>query len=92
MKLRRTPLFVAAVAMYAVLVSVAPVLHHDFACHLKSPTHCTACVGSPAGSPYGSPAPATAPALPAAGAVVVIASEPAAVSSPLQVPGRSPPA
>jgi hypothetical protein len=30
--------------LYALVLVVGPVLHHDLACHLKSRTHCTACV------------------------------------------------
>jgi hypothetical protein len=37
----------AVLGLYALLVLSAPVLHHDFACHQKSPTHCVACVSSP---------------------------------------------
>ena len=33
---------------FALVLSVAPIFHHDFECHLKSPTHCPACVASPA--------------------------------------------
>lgn len=30
--------------LYALLLTVGPFGHHDLACHLKSPTHCTTCV------------------------------------------------
>jgi len=30
--------------LYAILLAVGPFSHHDLACHLKSPTHCTTCV------------------------------------------------
>lgn len=31
-------------AAYAVAVALLPLAHHDFACHLKSSTHCTTCI------------------------------------------------
>jgi disulfide bond formation protein DsbB len=37
-----------ALALYALIVAVAPAFHHDVACHLTSPTHCTACTATPA--------------------------------------------
>ena len=34
-------------AVYVVLVATLPLLHHDLACHIQSPSHCTTClVGS----------------------------------------------
>ncbi len=81
-----------ALALYALLVTVSPVLHHDLACHVKSPGHCDACV---ANSPASRAEPRTgldAPVWRAAG-------EPPAVErarehrAPLtQTSGRSPPA
>ena len=38
------------VAVYALLLAVNPILHDDLACHLKSPTHCSACTASPSAS------------------------------------------
>jgi hypothetical protein len=40
-------LTVAAVALYAVVLAVAPFEHHDLICHLKTPQHCTSCAASP---------------------------------------------
>src|SRR2546427_12189570 len=37
-------------AVYALLLAVNPILHDDLACHLKSPTHCSACTASPSAS------------------------------------------
>jgi hypothetical protein len=34
--------------IYAALLLVTPGLHHDFACHQKSRTHCTSCLSSQA--------------------------------------------
>jgi hypothetical protein len=30
--------------LYAVVLLAGPLLHHDLACHVKSRTHCTACL------------------------------------------------
>jgi hypothetical protein len=34
----------ALLVVYAVAAALLPLGHHDVACHLKSPTHCTTCV------------------------------------------------
>jgi len=39
-----------ALALYTLLASLSPALHHDLACHVKSPTHCDACVANPLAS------------------------------------------
>ena len=36
------------VALYAAVLVMAPFTHHDLACHLKNPQHCTACTSSQA--------------------------------------------
>jgi hypothetical protein len=36
-----------AIALYSVFLLTAPFEHHDLACHLKTPFHCTSCVSSP---------------------------------------------
>lgn len=36
--------------LYALVSVVAPLLHHDFACHLQSRPHCDACTASPVAS------------------------------------------
>ena len=41
---RRSQPTVAFVAMYAVVMLASGFLHHDFACHRNSPTHCTSCL------------------------------------------------
>jgi len=43
----RNAVFALAAAYLLVLV-FTPAFHHDFLCHLKSPTHCEACTASPA--------------------------------------------
>lgn len=44
------PLAFLGLAAYAVVLSASPVLHHDLACHLKTPGHCDACATSPLAS------------------------------------------
>jgi hypothetical protein len=34
--------------VYAMVVCASPLFHHDFECHLKSPSHCPACLAQPA--------------------------------------------
>lgn len=79
------------VALYGVLLMAAPVLHHDFACHQKSPTHCGSCTASPS-APFASAHTVVAPALTRLGRVAV--DGPASVTvrpAPTQL-GRAPPA
>jgi hypothetical protein len=35
-----------SVAFYVLVLLMAPSLHHDFACHQNSRTHCTSCLTS----------------------------------------------
>jgi hypothetical protein len=35
-----------AIGLYALVLAAAPAFHHDLACHVKSPTHCTTCLVS----------------------------------------------
>jgi hypothetical protein len=81
----------AVVALYGVLLMAAPALHHDFACHQKSPTHCGSCTASPS-APQASTGPVIATALRVLGHVAV--DGPAGLSAgpaPTQL-GRAPPA
>jgi hypothetical protein len=36
------------VTLYAAVLVLAPFTHHDIACHLKNPQHCTACTSNQA--------------------------------------------
>ena len=38
------------IAMYAFFLAAAPFEHHDLACHLKNPLHCSSCTASQLGS------------------------------------------
>jgi hypothetical protein len=48
------------VALYAAVLVLAPFTHHDIACHLKNPQHCTACSSAQASI---DPATLTSPAI-----------------------------
>jgi hypothetical protein len=43
---RRTLLAASVAVMFAVVLAVTPGLHHDFACHQNSRTHCNSCLSS----------------------------------------------
>lgn len=36
--------------VFALVTLVAPLLHHDFECHLKTRVHCDACTATPSAS------------------------------------------
>jgi hypothetical protein len=85
------PALLLGVGLYALLLMVNPVLHDDLACHLKSPTHCNACMASPTASRMEALGPML-PVLADAG-LVELSGQPAIVAVPaLALPGRSPPA
>jgi hypothetical protein len=44
---RRTRARLIVLGLYALVAMVAPLLHHDFECHLKSRIHCDACTATP---------------------------------------------
>jgi hypothetical protein len=39
-----------ALALFAVVCATAQLEHHDIACHLKTPQHCTGCAANPPGA------------------------------------------
>ena len=77
--------------MYVAIVATLPLLHHDIACHIQSPTHCTTCfIGSAERAP-------DVAAVSAAQLVLIASFSFEAQGSPLpllcgDLPGRSPPA
>jgi hypothetical protein len=80
------------VVLYAVVLVLAPFTHHDLACHLKDPQHCTACTSSQVGT---DPATLTAPpfvALVDLGRAVPFYSPSESVLLAAESTGRSPPA
>jgi hypothetical protein len=82
----------AALAAYAILLAANPLLHHDVACHQKSPTHCAACTSSPWAGRIEAVSPVAERPLPAAGYVEGWSCDPADSAAILQSTGRSPPA
>jgi hypothetical protein len=66
---RRRALAALALSLYAVLLAVSPVLHHDLACHMKSPTHCDACAANPLASRVETAVLTVLPGLPLSGEV-----------------------
>lgn len=81
----------AIVGLYALLVMGAPLLHHDFACHQKSPSHCTACVSSPSAL-RATARVGVAPELGDIGRVVDAGRRQFRERPLLSLPGRAPPA
>lgn len=87
--LRTRALVVAG--LYALLVMSAPVLHHDFACHQKSPTHCVACTASPS-APRAVATVVVTPTLAELGRVAEAERASFHERTILSLPGRAPPA
>jgi hypothetical protein len=87
---RRAALLVG-LGLYALLLMVNPVLHDDLACHLKSPTHCNACMASPSASRVERMGP-TLPVLADAGWVEPSGRTVVLAAPTPTLPGRSPPA
>jgi hypothetical protein len=81
----------AIVALYGALVVTAPVLHHDFACHQKSPTHCVSCTSSPS-APQASARVVVQPALTLLGHVAADGSAGVSALPRPRALGRAPPA
>src|SRR5437899_10000693 len=80
------------VALYAFFLITAPFEHHDLACELKTPQHCTSCTSSVLGSDPHTTAVVGAWHLADAGRVVavLVISDGALLS--VRTTGRSPPA
>jgi hypothetical protein len=88
---RHTGRVLGLLAVYALLLAVNPILHDDLACHLKSPTHCSACTASPSASRV-EVVGATLP-LPVEAGRVEMSEHAALTLAPLlAIAGRSPPA
>lgn len=86
----RYPVIVGTLIYAAVLLTV-PFEHHDLACHLKTPQHCTSCSLSPLGSrsaPLVSPG---ASDLADAGRASTFHSTAEGTLLPARTTGRSPP-
>ena len=84
--------FLLGVVVYLLVLVAAPFEHHDLACHLKTPLHCTACASSPLGSdPHALQTPNTASLADAGQAVTIFRVLKSAVLA-VRTTGRSPPA
>ena len=80
------------VAFYGLVVLLGPSLHHDFACHQNSRTHCSSCVSSqsaPSQNVHGAPADGL---LPLAERIEISTSVHVQTLALSAAPGRSPPA
>jgi hypothetical protein len=88
---RRRDVVLVGAAAYALLLMVNPVLHDDLAGHLKSPTHCNACMASPSASRVEGMGPIL-PVLADAGLIEPSVSTVVHAASTPTLPGRSPPA
>lgn len=80
------------VIFHLLFLVTTPFEHHDLACHLKTPLHCTACASSPLGSdPHALQIPNTSQLADAGQAVAFFLVMKSAVL-PVRSTGRSPPA
>jgi hypothetical protein len=48
--MRGRRLVLAGLALFATVLVLSPFEHHDLACHLKTPQHCSSCSSSQLGS------------------------------------------
>lgn len=79
-------------ALYAIVVAVTPAFHHDVACHLTSPMHCTACTSTVAAARAEQTVVVLPASLPLAGQMADRDDDaPQGVRS-LRIPARAPPA
>jgi hypothetical protein len=81
-----------AIALYAVFLVTAPFEHHDLACHLKTPQHCTSCASSPLSVNPHTPVAPDAPRLADAGRAIALQVLVEGALLAAQSSGRSPPA
>jgi hypothetical protein len=81
-----------ALGFFAVFLFTAQFEHHDIACHLKTPQHCSACAASPLGSDPNTPASFHQIVLADAGGATSDALLLTGTVLPPRCSGRSPPA
>jgi hypothetical protein len=82
----------AGLILYGVVLAVSPALHHDFACHLKTPTHCDACHASPVAPQPAAPIDVVQPVITASTNVESWREAPTLEPALLRSSGRAPPA
>jgi hypothetical protein len=80
------------IALYAIALSLEPVLHHDFVCHHHSPTHCVSCMSSQCAPGVEPGAEAVTTFLRAAGTLEFRAAPAVETVALTRTTGRSPPA
>jgi hypothetical protein len=80
------------VSLYLFFLAASPLLHHDLECHVKTPSHCGACMTSPMGLSAAVGAPLGATCLHDAGSVKAVATTASEPTFAIDTPGRSPPA
>jgi hypothetical protein len=88
---RSHPHALVGVAIYAIFLVTAPFEHHDLLCHLKTPTHCTACTSSVVGNGPNAPVAVDASALHDAGGTLAADVRTTDVLLVAESTGRSPP-
>ena len=89
----RRPTWVAAgLILYGIVQAASPVLHHDLACHLKTPAHCDACHASPVAPEAVVPVDVIPPAVAVASALESHEETALLRPPPLRSSGRAPPA
>jgi hypothetical protein len=81
-----------ALALFSVFLLTSELEHHDIACHLKTPQHCTACAQSQLGSDPHTPASFAQTVLADAGYTLPDAVLLSGTVLPTRSSGRSPPA
>jgi hypothetical protein len=82
---------VVGVAIYALFLVTAPFEHHDLVCHLKTPTHCTACTSSVLGAAPHTPAVVSGSDLADAGGALAFDVASNSFLLTVRSTGRSPP-
>ena len=82
----------AALVLFAVFLITGEFEHHDIACHLKTPQHCSACASSPLGADPSRPSTLDRIVLADAGHAVAAAVVLTGTVLPSRASGRSPPA
>jgi hypothetical protein len=87
---RRFLTFVGSAA-YVLFLIIAPFEHHDLACHIKSPQHCTSCSSNVVGADPHTPALVGACVLADAGQTLAVHVLADGVLLSVRSTGRSPP-
>lgn len=84
-------LAIAGVLLHTLFLAAADFEHHDIACHLKTPFHCTSCALSQVGSDPRTPFDPGASGLAEAGRAVAVNVDAESAVLSVRTTGRSPP-